>query len=121
MSNIDEIHKAGRNPPVKGVTVEMGGLEWRIAPLTLRQIDAFQEARKQANGKDGKTDEKKIFRANIDAIQGALSRNYPGIGTEDVLDLVDAGNFQAVLDAVMGASQITEGNPKAANPSALTD
>lgn len=118
MSNLDDLNKAERQPPVKGVEIEMGGMVWKVSALTLRQMDALDEARKKATEKQ---DAKALFKANLNAIQGALARNYPGITTEDVLDLVDAENFQKVLAAVMGASGVAEGNAMAANPSTLTE
>lgn len=59
----------------------------------------------------------------VDCLAASLVRNYPEMSRADVLDLVDIGNMEEVMEAVMARSglirQLTDddlGKLEAANP-----
>jgi hypothetical protein len=111
--SLEAKHKAMTHPPIKGKPVDMGGYTWTVAPLTMRHLEAVQDLLAEAK------DQREVYRANLAGIVWSLQRNYPGITLEDVLDLVDAGNYPDVLAAVAGASGVQLGNLPGveANPS----
>lgn len=86
---------------IKGVTVEMGGEEWVIPPLTLGAIEDMQEELSALATLDPKAQ----FAAMATVIHTAMQRNYPDLTLDRLKrDLLDMGNIFEVTDAVMGAS-----------------
>jgi hypothetical protein len=106
---IEDINKSLRSPVIKGAKIEMGGYAWILPPLTLRQLDDLNDQIRESKG-----DERKIFEANLHGIAMALQRNYPAVSLEDMLDLVDAGNYKEVLNAMAGISGVALGNASGA-------
>lgn len=114
--SIETAHGAPRQPIIKGVEIEAGGYIWTMPPLNMRQVREYQDALKvtapdiaaDATKEQAleamKTAERMSFDAGLNAIHAALSRNYPGLTLDDVLDIADASNFQAMLAAMNGVS-----------------
>lgn len=89
------------NKLIKGVTVEMGGEEFVIPPLTLGAIEDMQDDLAKLGG--GNPAEQ--FNAMATIIHTAMLRNYPDMTIERIKrELLDMGNVFEVTDAVMGGS-----------------
>lgn len=93
-----------RNTPEKnrgGKWVLIGGEEFLVPPLSLRSVvdleDRVQALRNIEAGRP--TPEQMNTVAEI--VHAALARNYPSISVDDVGDMLDLGNFDAVLSAVL--------------------
>jgi hypothetical protein len=84
-----------------GRKVRMGGQDWVLAPLNLRQI---RTTLKDAIGDLQGADTEKRLTAFVNIIHGSLSRNYPDITMEQVEEMLDTGNIGAVVEAVMNTS-----------------
>lgn len=88
---------------IKGVTVEMDGIEYTVPPLTLGAIQELQsEVEKLADPTVGGSER---FDGMAKIVHRAMLRNYPDLTIERVKnELLDMGNVFAATNAVMGAS-----------------
>jgi hypothetical protein len=108
--SIETAHSAPRAPLIKGIAIEAGGYTWEMPALNMRQLREYQESLAALD----MTNEYAVFETSIRAVHAALGRNYPGLSLDDTLDIVDAGNFQAVMGALRGISGlVTSGEAEA--------
>ncbi len=92
----------------KGVSMELAdGVVYVIPALTLRHVQAMQA---RLNDFTGGVDAGSL-EVVIDTVQLALTRNYPALTRDEVSDLIDLRNMDAVMKAVMGASGMVEASP----------
>jgi hypothetical protein len=98
-----------------GEWVQLGLEEYRIPPLGFAAIKDMQANLEVLQGMTGAPtgDQMKVV---AEVVHAAMRRNYPDITPEQVLDMLDLGNFQRVFGAVLGMS----GYRKAALGEALT-
>lgn len=99
---------------VKGVSIEFADGPLVVPPLSLASIEELQPRLALFNGDIGSVG------IVIDSLHHALKRNYPTITREEVGELVDMGNMQEVMDAVMNVAGLrakagASGEAKAAN------
>jgi hypothetical protein len=95
---------------VPGVKIVLGESEYIVPPLSLGQLRRFKDefkkvddARKAATSL-GDDQFFAVLDGSMPIILAALQRNYPSL-TQEVLDnVIDIGNFQDVMQAVMAAS-----------------
>lgn len=91
--------------------VELRGSPYEVRPLTFGQLRRLREDLEVcANMRGVPTDAQLDSFARV--IQAGLSGALPTITTEQVLDLVDLGNFKEVLEAVIGASGLEARPPQ---------
>lgn len=84
----------------KGTPVDFAIGTLLIPPLSLAFIE--QNAERLATfGQAGELADSKLV---VDCLHGALVRNYPDMTRADVADLVDLGNMEEVMTAVMKRS-----------------
>ena len=88
----------------KGVTLDLGGTEYVMPPLSLGAIEQYEEELKTFTGA---TDIKSLKMVTKLA-HSALKRNYPEMTLEEVSELVDFGNFLDVMDAIFGGSGLVK-------------
>jgi hypothetical protein len=88
---------------IDGITVKMGGKEWVVPPLTLKQLRKLEPKLAGLNQGMSPTDMKGLDDV-VEILHAALSRNYPELTSDEVEDLVDMGNFLQAIQAVMGIS-----------------
>lgn len=92
----------------EGVNVVMGGKEWIVPPLTLKQLRRLSKnmatisALGSAPAPTALSDE--VIDSVLEVVHSALSRNYPELTLEDLGDMVDMRNMVRVMNAVMGVS-----------------
>lgn len=85
---------------IKGIPFELLGTTYIIPPLNLSALEAMQD---KLEAFEGGTDGKSITTV-IDATLSALKRNYPEMTRDQVADMLDVGNMQDVMQAVMDVS-----------------
>jgi hypothetical protein len=90
---------------IPGVKIAMGGHEWMVPPLTLGQLRRLQPKLNDLTSADSL----RIMDAVCEIVATALSRNYPDMNAEKVADLIDLGNRDQVVKAVMGGSGLELG------------
>ena len=87
---------------IRGVPIEMGGRDWIVPPLTVRQLRDLKAERELFSRDDVSEDE--MLPAGARIILAALQRNYPDTTAEALDELLDMGNFREVLGAVLTGS-----------------
>jgi hypothetical protein len=89
-------------PKVKGVQVEFSnGTTMTVPPLNLAAVETLQD--RLATFKGGM--DKESVALMVDATLLALKRNYPDMTRDQVVnDLLDLGNMEEVMQAVMDVS-----------------
>jgi len=82
---------------IKGIKMELGGTVYVVPPLSLGAIETMQD---QISKFQAGTNLQSVATV-IDALFSALSRNYPEMTREQVAKVVDLGDMQEVMEAVM--------------------
>jgi hypothetical protein len=93
---------------IEGTTVMMGGQGWVIPPLNLKSVRKIQPLIPVLNAMDIASPE--AVDAMVELVFIALQRNYPDVTKDQVEDMVDLGNLQGIVNAVMNVSGL---GPKA--------
>src|ERR1700736_4322202 len=88
---------------IPGVTITMGGRDWVVPPLTLGQLRRLMPRVRQLTEIDASMGEVQIG-VLVEIIASALQRNYPDATAEIVENLLDLGNANTVLNAVLTGS-----------------
>lgn len=88
----------------RGIAVVLGTREYIVPSLSVRQYREHRELLSKPI--EAKTDSEvlDVFDRYLPLIGVALRRNYPELSDDDLLDLLDLGNFREVLAAISGAS-----------------
>lgn len=103
-----------RNPLIPGTVVTLAGEEFTIPPLTLGQWKRLAKARDTLRGTKGELSDDGID-AQLEIIQTAMARNYPGITAAELLDMVDLGNLKEISEAIIALNKLVPaGEAKAA-------
>ncbi len=92
-----------------GEWVRFGGEEYKVPPLGFRAIQELQE-RILLLSSMGTLPTPEQFGVIIDVVWEALKRNYPALTREAVVDMLDVGNFQAVINAALSVSGFVKGD-----------
>lgn len=96
---------------IKGVTVELNGVDYVIPPIALGALEQLQE---RIGTFDGNAMDAKQISTVIDCAHAALKRNYPDLTREEVADLIDISNMNEVFAAVMDVSGLKRKEQEAA-------
>lgn len=101
---------------VDGVTIRMGGKDWTVPPLSFRLLRQLRaQIDKMSSGGSGMPSDEQLD-AITEIVHTALKRNYPELTRDVVEDMLDFGNMQHVIAAIMGASGlVAQGEAKAGN------
>lgn len=84
---------------IQGKKIKLKGIDFIIPSLTPIQVKRLRPTiDKKLSGSD--SDAK--FEALLIVAHAALSRNYPNIKIEEVAELIDMGNVNVVMMAIMG-------------------
>lgn len=86
---------------IKGVSVNLNGVEYIIPPIALGALEQLQGRISQFNGDAGDSQQVSTV---IDCAHAALKRNYPEISREEVAEMIDIANMMEVFEAVMDVS-----------------
>ena len=87
----------------------MGGADYEVPPLTLGQLKRLRPKLKDLESGDADL----VSDALCEIVATALQRNYPSTTVEQVADLLDLGNREAVMSAVLGGSGLKLGEAQA--------
>lgn len=91
-----------------GEWVRLGLDEYQIPPLGFRALQE-RAADIQALSSIGAAPTMEQMSVVGRIVHAAMQRNYPAITEDEVLDMLDVGNFQRVLGAVLGMSGFQQG------------
>lgn len=86
---------------VNGTPLILNGQEYIVPPLSLGALEQLQD---KIASVDGTANDIRQVSAIIDCAHAALKRNYPEMTREQVADLIDIANMNAVFEAVMNVS-----------------
>lgn len=88
---------------IEGAKISMAGMEYVIPPLSFKQLRGLA---KDIEGLASAGDNLSAGQMDmaVRVIHAALVRNYPGMTVDQVEEMVDLGNFQNVVEAVLGAA-----------------
>lgn len=88
---------------IDGVTLRMGGEDWVVPPLNLRQVRKLQPLLETMGGVSPAAGPEQLG-AIVTVVHSALSRNYPDVTEEQVEEMLDLANANETILAVMGIS-----------------
>jgi hypothetical protein len=88
-----------------GLEITMGGKDWVIPALTLKQV---REIHPRLIALDLKNDplSGEAIDVAIDLVHLGMSRNYPEITREEVGELVDMANFPKIAAYLLGRAEL---------------
>ena len=100
---------------IPGTPINLGGVEYILAPLNLDQVRKFESVLPTLGQKETLGEN---ITESLPVIHASLSRNYPDITLEQVSGLIDLGNLQAACLAVISISgyEKSAGEPAPASP-----
>lgn len=88
---------------INGVWLEIGGETFMCPPLALGDLELLQDRLAAFEQAVSPTDREAV-RTVLDAVLAALQRNYPEMTRERLSRLLDVGNMDRAMAAVMGVS-----------------
>ena len=102
MADLPNAMRRPKPPKVAGIVVAADGRDWIVPPLALvqfkrlrPQISALSES--QA-GSDNQID------LLLEIVAAGMSRNYPDLSADELASLIDVGNADLFLTAVLAGS-----------------
>ncbi len=93
---------------IPGSVISMGGRDWTVPPLTLGQLRRLMPKVRELTTVGAGMGEEQVG-ALVEIIVAAMSRNYPDLTAEILEDLLDLGNANTVLLAVLTGSGLKQG------------
>lgn len=119
MSSVD-YDAPTRIPPERnrgGEWITLGGEQYRIPPIAFRAVQELEEeVRGLAAMGQRPTPAQMGTVAKI--VQSAMARNYPSITVEQVDEMLDLGNYQDVLSAVLSVTGFKKAGAESGEPMA---
>jgi hypothetical protein len=101
---------------IPGVPVNLGGADYILAPLNLRQAEELEPVIKALGEATGGESLSSAIKRGLPIILASLQRNYPDMTEADLSELIDLGNFHACINAITSSSGYTrQGEPVAAS------
>lgn len=92
---------------IDGVQIRIGGEDYVIPPLNFKQLKALK-SKLDFKTEPGALISDEQMDAMIEVIHAAMSRNYPQYTKEQVEEMIDLGNMNAVFSAVMNSSGLVK-------------
>lgn len=98
----------------EGMTVVLAGEERVLPPLTLRSLRRLTPQLKAlaSLAPDALPNEDQIT-AVAEVVHASMIRNYPDVTLEQVEEMVDLGNLETVISAVMSVAGLEKRKPGA--------
>ncbi len=88
---------------IPGVTVQMGGQDWIVPPLTLGQLRRLMPKVRQMTEIGANMGDSQI-EVLIEIVTAGLQRNYPEMTPDKVENMLDLGNSANVLNIILTGS-----------------
>lgn len=91
-------------PRFEGEIVNLAGTDYTVPALSLRQVRELASKLEKLDAEATGMPAAEQMEAVVDVLHAALSRNYPDMTKEQVLDLIDLGNMTSLVKAAMRTS-----------------
>ena len=85
---------------IEGKTINIGGRDFTVPPLCLRDVKRFLPMMTELYGKSPMEQ----MTLTSEVILAALQRNYPDLTMDELDDLLDPISIHGVMDAILEAS-----------------
>lgn len=105
-----------QTPRFEGEEISLGGDKYVVPALSLRQIRELAPKLDKLDAEGAGLPQAEQIGAVVDVMHAALSRNYPDMTKEQLLDLIDLGNMGAMIKAAMRTSGLAEKKVAAGAP-----
>lgn len=102
-----------------GQWIEFGDEAYRIPPLGFLAIQELGEEIKTLDGIRGMPTAVQM-NTIVDIVHAAIKRNYPSLPREEVVEMLDIGNFSRALGQVLQIAGFTDEKGGAESGEALT-
>ena len=89
---------------IEGSKMNLGGQDYTVPPLNFRQLKQFGKEIKAVRNLGTSSDPMAELVTLVPVIAAAFKRNYPDLTEDQVMDLLDLGNYRAVFEAVLGVT-----------------
>jgi hypothetical protein len=96
---------------IPGVRINLGGVNFVLAPLGLRLTREFEAKAKALEKAIESGDVEAGFEFGAEIIHASLLRNYPDITMDEVRELIDVANMIEAQQKIMGASGLERVSP----------
>jgi hypothetical protein len=97
-----------------GVKFTLGGTDYIVPPLTLKQLRKLRPElalMRQVEGNDARFLDDDVLDAVCTIALTSLQRNYPEMDVDTLTDLVDVTTVGPLIQAVMGVSGVEKAKP----------
>jgi hypothetical protein len=84
----------------KGISLLLGDKNYVVPPLNFRTLQSLQSRLETFSGGVDAASLDLV----VDSLHGAIQRNYPEVTRDDCVDMLDLGNMEEVMQAVMDVS-----------------
>ena len=101
---------------IPGVAINLGGIDFVLAPLGLRLMREFQTKSDELGKRDPPASPEDWYELNLEAIVASLQRNYPDVTRENVGELFDMSNVEEALRAVLDQTGLKRVKPGELQP-----
>lgn len=109
MSDVNGSKYAPRPGHIPGVPINLGGVDFVLAPLGLRLAREASDKGKALSEPGASEDDALAFGAWM--VHQSLLRNYPDITLDEVSALLDQANVREASDAIAGLSGLQRVKP----------
>jgi len=117
-------HYTPRPGFIPGTPVNLGGIEFVLAPLGIGPVRDYQDAlQKMKELQTPREMEDAHYQNNVTLIHRSLLRNYPEIERDELETLLDTANMVEAINAILGLSgmkRVTPGELKASPSTGTT-
>lgn len=98
-------------PPIDGDKFAMCGVDVTVPPLKVKHIAKFSASLVHLGKSAMDATPQEIVDVSVPIIHAALTRNYPTLTSDDVLELLDISIMEPVLKSVMSRSGFRAAKP----------
>lgn len=106
---------APRPGHIPGVPINLGGVDFVLAPLTLAMAREIEQRGNELRADENTTNEQHV-EFGMWIVWQSLQRNYPDITLEDVRPLLDSANIEEAQAAIAGNSGLKRVKPGELTP-----
>ncbi len=88
---------------IPGVSINLGGHDLIVAPLSLDQVQALDSQIQELNSVDGMKLAEAVGKG-LPVMLAAVQRNYPDMTEDSLRPLIDLGNFKELINIIIDSS-----------------
>jgi hypothetical protein len=101
---------------IPGVAINLGGIDFVLAPLGLRLMREFQTKSDEMSKREPAATPEDWYALNVEAIVASLQRNYTDMTAEALDPLLDSTNVQEALKLVLDQTGLKRVKPGELQP-----